>query len=366
MTCPILLVGFAFFSSKLEACRLRIDQCSGLLGAYFRKEPCKANASYSLPHLWSPLSSMSQVSPDKNLPRGPGLPQFTLQAFYFFVPPICHSGQFWHACIVLTNANAPDTLFHISFCICDHIPHFLWFWSFFFQALSPLPPFTAASRCIPVGELAKLVYLWFLVFFFYYFYFWFCSFPSFQWCQQMHASPWVGKTSKNRILATKSFLQTCLSSDTETSGKLLQTLSVAQQTTFKNCPHTVASNKAMWQSSRPKLQLVWQWILAVLLSVKGGQGAIMAKFSYLKAGIFPSVPAYLGQERLDVNMHLHVVLWATESKKVLQCMQSILKEWAVRWLMLLACKRHSKGLVCLLPTNAAHLHRVWPIFLVCQ
>ena len=160
MTCPILLVGFAFFASKLEACRLHIDQRSGLLGAHFHKEPCKANASYSLPHLWSPLSSMSQVSPDKNRPRGPGLPQFTLQAFYF-VPPICHSGQFWHACIVLTNANAPDTLFHISFCICDHIPHFLWFWSFFFQALSPLPPFTAASRCIPVGELAKLVYLWF-------------------------------------------------------------------------------------------------------------------------------------------------------------------------------------------------------------
>ena len=202
--------------------------------------------------------------------------------------------------------------------------------------------------------------------FFLIFSFWFCSFPSFQWCQQMHASPWVGKTSKNRIQATKSFLQTCLSSDTETSGKLLQTLSVAQQTTFKNCPHTVASNNAMCRSSRPKLQLVWQWMLAALLPVKGGQGAIMVKFSYLKAGIFPSVPAYLGQERLDVNMHLHVVLWATDSKKVLQCMQSILKEWAVRWLMLLACKRHSKGLVCLLPTNAAHLHRVLPIFLVCQ
>ena len=49
-------------------------------------------------------------------------------------------------------------------------------------------------------------------------------------------------------------------------------------------------------------------MLAVLLPVKGGQGAIMVKFSYLKAGIFPSVPAYLGRERLDVNMHLHVVL----------------------------------------------------------
>ena len=298
---------------------------------------------------------MSQVSPDKNLPRGPGLPQFTLQAFYF-VPPICHPGQFWHACIVLTNANAPDTLFHILY-LWSHSSLFM-ILIFFLSGSFSSPSFHCCQQMHPSRWVGKTCV--FVIFF------WYCSFPSFQWCQQMHASPWVGKTSKNRIQATKSFLQTCLSSDTEMSGKLLQTLSVAQQTTFKNCPHTVASNNAMWRSSRPKLQLVWQWMLAVLLPVKGGQGAIMVKFSYLKAGIFPSVPAYLGQERLDVNMHLHVVLWATDSKKVLQCMQSILKEWAVRWLMLLACKHHSKGLVCLLPTNAAHLHRVLPIFLVCQ
>ena len=201
--------------------------------------------------------------------------------------PACHNSLCRHS--LLRPAHLPfwpilTRLHCFNKCKCTRhlISHFfLYLWShsslfmiliFFLSGSFSSPSFHCCQQMHPSRWVGKTcVFVIFCVFLLI-FSFWFCSFPSFQWCQQMHASPWVGKTSKNRIQATKSFLQTCLSSDTETSGKLLQTLSVAQQTTFKNCPYTVASNNAMWRSSRPKLQLVWPWMLAVLLSVKGGAG----------------------------------------------------------------------------------------------